>query len=86
MEKEGMVRCTECPVTFANLRNLKRHQNQKHKDDVNMSKCPIGGCEVFSFRMEYLASHLHISHGENSRGSKNNSQKNSCRGEETLRN
>lgn len=59
-----MVRCTECPVTFANLRNLKRHKNQKHKDDVSMSKCPIGGCEVFSFRMEYLASHLHISHGK----------------------
>lgn len=22
------------------------------------------GCEVFSFRMEYLASHLHISHAK----------------------
>uniref|UniRef100_A0A8W8MMH7 C2H2-type domain-containing protein n=1 Tax=Magallana gigas TaxID=29159 RepID=A0A8W8MMH7_MAGGI len=41
-----MVRCTECPVTFANLRNLKRHQNQKHRDDVKMRKCPMGGCET----------------------------------------
>lgn len=64
MEKEGMVRCTECSKTFANLRNLKRHQNQKHKEDVKVRKCPIEGCGTFSFRMEYLASHLRRSHGK----------------------
>lgn len=64
MEKEGMVRCTECSKTFANLRNLKRHQNQKHKEDVKVRKCPIEGCGMFSFRMEYLASHLRRSHGK----------------------
>lgn len=62
--KEGMVRSTECPKTFANLNNLERHKNQKHKEDVKMRKCPIGGYEVFLFRMGYFASHLQRSHGK----------------------
>lgn len=59
MEKEGTVRST-----FANLRNLNRHQNKKHIQDAKVRKCPFGGCEIFSFRMEHLASHLHMSHGK----------------------
>lgn len=49
MEKEGTVRST-----FANLRNLNRHQNKKHIQDAKVRKCPFEGCEVFSSEWSIL--------------------------------
>lgn len=77
-----MVRNTDCSKTFDNLRNLKRHQNKKHRrrEKVEMSYQRRG---IFIQNgVSYLA-FANIA-WTNCRGRERNNKKDSCRGEEAI--
>lgn len=64
MDDQKSVICRHCGKLFASVKNLKRHENQRHKNIVKVRKCPLENCGIYTFRLEYLVSHLKRFHGK----------------------
>ncbi|VDI05297.1 Hypothetical predicted protein [Mytilus galloprovincialis] len=62
--------CEDCGQQYANKRNLRRHRNQVHDEQVSYVKCPELRCNKFYYRKEYLALHLECVHGFGHNGAK----------------
>lgn len=62
--------CEDCGQQYANKRNLRRHRNQVHDEQVSYVKCPELRCNKFYYRKEYLALHLECAHGFGHNGAK----------------
>jgi hypothetical protein len=56
------VKCEHCGVEYANRRNLKRHFNATHSENVKYVACCIDNCDRIFFRREYLLIHLETTH------------------------
>jgi len=50
--------CEDYGQEYANRRNLKRHRNQRHDEEVKFVRCPISECRRHFFRPEYVILHL----------------------------
>uniref|UniRef100_K1QKP2 Uncharacterized protein n=1 Tax=Magallana gigas TaxID=29159 RepID=K1QKP2_MAGGI len=58
MDDQESVICRHCAKILASVKNLKRHENQRHKNIVKVRKCHLENCGIYTFRLEYLVSHL----------------------------
>lgn len=58
MDDQESVICRHCAKILASVNNLKRHENQRHKNIVKVRKCHLENCGIYTFRLEYLVSHL----------------------------
>ncbi|CAG2252348.1 unnamed protein product [Mytilus edulis] len=56
------VLCPDCGKQFANKRNLNRHINSHHEENVRATVCPEIGCRRYFYRREYLQVHLCCTH------------------------
>jgi hypothetical protein len=56
------VKCEHCGVEYANRRNLKRHFNAVHSENVKYVACCMHNCDRIFFRREYLLVHLETTH------------------------
>jgi hypothetical protein len=56
------VKCEHCGVEYANRRNLKRHFNDVHSENVKYVACCMHNCDRIFFRREYLLVHLETTH------------------------
>lgn len=61
--RDMRAQCKVCGQQYANQRNLRRHMNSNHNDNVKFVGCPIQECDRIFFRREYLQIHLERSHG-----------------------
>ncbi|XP_033731647.1 uncharacterized protein LOC117321279 [Pecten maximus] len=57
MEDKGH-RCGDCGKIYKSKRNLNRHRNVSHADNIKVKYCHIDGCERSFTRTEYLKLHL----------------------------
>ncbi|CAC5386202.1 unnamed protein product [Mytilus coruscus] len=55
-------KCNNCGQGYSNRRNLKRHRNQVHEEEVKFYRCPINLCDKHFYRREYLSLHLDFTH------------------------
>ncbi|CAC5382314.1 unnamed protein product [Mytilus coruscus] len=56
------VLCPDCGKQFANKRNLNRHINSHHEENVRATVCREIGCRRYFYRREYLQVHLCCTH------------------------
>ena len=62
MKVLNFIKWEHCGVEYANRRNLKRHFNATHSENVKYVACCIDNCDRIFFRREYLLIHLETTH------------------------
>ena len=59
---EMVHHCGECGAEYASKRNLKRHVNSVHSNNVKYVPCTESNCDRIFLRREYLSIHLTSTH------------------------
>ncbi|CAC5407657.1 unnamed protein product [Mytilus coruscus] len=62
LDKMPEVICSYCDTKYASRRNLKRHVNAVHNNNVKYVGCNEPNCDRIFFRREYLLIHLQSTH------------------------